>query len=237
MGTPYLFNSNQLLDSLPDKEKNAFLADCEIVEMTFGDILTEPGEKVSYALFPIDCLISLIATLEGGNRLEVSMAGNEGMVGVSLILGSHTSSLQMLVQGAGQALCMSSARFQAHLAKSPVIEQLMKRYLDVLMNQIAQSAACAHFHELQARLARWLLMTHDRTRGNQLHLTHEFLSGMLGVRRAGVTHAAKALQNCGLIDYQRGRITIQDRSGLEAAACLCYAVDCHIYVHMLEQTA
>ncbi|NYS62038.1 Crp/Fnr family transcriptional regulator [Vreelandella salicampi] len=234
--TPFL-PTNRLIESLPEEERKRFLADCEIVEMEFGQMLVEPGEIISHAIFPLDCLVSLIATLESGGRLEVSMVGNEGMMGIPLMLGAQTSSLQALIQGVGPALRMSSACFQDHLAQSPTLERLMKRYLNFLMSQISQSAVCTHYHPLEARMARWLLMTHDRTRGDQLRITHEFLSNMLGVRRAGVTLAAKAIQNRGLISYQRGRIIVQDRAGLEEASCRCYVADRNIYDQMLEQVA
>jgi hypothetical protein len=147
------------------------------------------------------------------------------MLGISLMLGAQASPLQALVQGAGPVLRMSSAGFLDHLQRSPALEGVLKRYLNGLLGQVTQSAACAHFHVVEARLARWLLMTHDRTHGDQLHLTHEFLSSMLGVRRAGVTRAASELQVRGLIDYQRGHITVNDRRGLEQASCRCYADD------------
>lgn len=229
--------SNRLLDSLPEDERLRFLADCETVDLEFGRMVAQPGESMTHALFPLDCLISLIATLESGGRLEVAMAGNEGMVGISLMLGAQKSSLQALAQGAGQVLCIPSSCFQDHLKRSPELEVVMKRYLNVLMSQISRSAVCAHFHGVEARLARWLLMTHDRTRGDEMHITHEFLSGMLGVRRAGVTKAAKALQSRGLIDYQRGRITVLERPGLDEASCNCYIADREIYARMREQVA
>lgn len=227
--------TNRLLDSLPAQEMKDFIADCDTVELEFGKILAEPGEPILYAYFPLDSLVSLIVTLESGARLEVTMTANEGMVGASLMLGAQINSLQALIQGAGMALRIPSARFLAHLERSSALKKAMKRYLNALMNQISQSAACAHFHGLEQRLARWLLMTHDRTPGDQLRLTHEFLSSMLGSRRAGVTVAAKALQGRGLIDYQRGKITVQDRPGLESASCHCYAVDRQIYDRMLEK--
>ncbi|CAM3345643.1 Crp/Fnr family transcriptional regulator [Halomonas lysinitropha] len=229
--------SNRLLDSLPEEDRQHFLADCETVELEFGQRLAEPGDSITHALFPLDCFVSLVATLESGGRLEVSMAGNEGMVGGSLVLGGRVTSLQEVVQGAGTALRMSSTCFQDHLERRPALESLMKRYLNVLMSQISQSAACSHFHDVEARLARRLLMTHDRTHGDPLHITHEFLSGMLGVRRASVTRAAKALQLRGLIDYQRGRVSVHDRPGLEAASCRCYATDREIYAQMIERVA
>lgn len=228
-------STNWLIDSLPEEERTRFLADCETVELPFGQMLAEPGETLSHVLFPIDCRVSLIATLESGGRLEVSMVGSEGMVGIPLMLGAQTSALQMLIQGAGSALRMTSACFQDHLARSPALEKLMKRYLNVLISQISQSAVCTHYHALEARMARWLLMTHDRNRGDQLSITHEFLSNMLGVRRAGVTLGAKALQRRNLITYQRGKITVLDRAGLEKAACHCYNADREIYAQMLEQ--
>lgn len=230
--TTFLPDTNQLIDSLPERDREHFLAGCDTVELESGQILAEPGGRILHVHFPTGCLIALVVSLDSRARMEVSMAGNEGMLGISLILGAQTSPLQAMVQGAGTALRMSSACFLSHLERSPALEQLIKRYLNVLLSQISQSAACAHYHEVEARLARCLLMTHDRTRGNQLHLTHEFLSSMLGVRRAGISEAAKALQRRGLINYQRGNIIVHDRLGLEEAACPCYNTDREIYGQM-----
>ncbi|MBS9404263.1 Crp/Fnr family transcriptional regulator [Halomonas sp. TRM85114] len=232
--TTSLSHTNRLLDSLPEEERERFLADCETVDLEHGQMLAKPGERISHAFFPIDCLVSLVASLKSGGQLEVSMAGNEEMVGISLMLGSERSSLQAVVQGAGPALRVSSACFLDHLEGSLALEELLRRHLYVLVSQLSQSAACAHFHQLEARLARALLTAHDRTRGDQLRLTHTFLSSMLGVRREGVSVAAKALQRRGLIDYYRGRITVHDRLGLEEASCCCYAADCEIYDQMLR---
>ena len=223
--TTFLPYTNRLIDSLPEEERELFLAECDTVNLDFGQILAETGEPIQHVYFPVGCLISLIVSLESKSRLEVSMAGNEGMLGITLMLGAYKSPFQALVQGAGPALRMSSACFLNHLESSSALDGVIKRYLNVLLGQISQSAACARFHLVEARLARWLLMTHDRTRGDQLRLTHEFLSSMLGVRRAGVTQAACALQNRGLIDYQRGNITVHDRAGLERASCRCYSDD------------
>lgn len=229
--------TNRLLDSLPKKDRKRFLNDCETVDLEFGQLLSEPDENISHVHFPIDCLLSQIITLESGARLEISMAGNEGMAGISLMLGAQKSSLQVLVQRGGPALRMPAACFLDHLERSPALEKLMKRYLNVFINQISQSAACSYFHAMTARLARRLLMTHDRTQGDQLHLTHEFLSAMLGVRRAGITLAARALQERGLINYRRGNITVDDRAGLEEASCRCYVDDLDIHSQMFEETA
>ncbi len=226
--TTILPDTNQLLDSLPAEDRERFLADCDTVRLEFGQSLAEPGEQILDVHFPTGCLISLIVSLGSKTRLEVSMAGNEGMLGSSLMLGAKTSPLQALVQRAGPALRMSSACFLSHLARSSALEAAIKRYIHVLLSQISQSAACAHSHVVEARLAKWLLMTHDRTHGDQLQMTHEFLSSLLGVRRAGVTRAASALQSRGLIEYQRGNITVNDRPGLERASCRCYADDLEV---------
>ncbi|HSP57795.1 MAG TPA: Crp/Fnr family transcriptional regulator [Halomonas sp.] len=225
--------TNQLLGQLPADERDAFMAACETVELAFGEVLVEPAERVTHVYFPLDGFISLIAILDDENRLEVAMAGREGMMGISLVLGIDESPLRALVQGAGSALRMEAARFQQLLQNSPVLHQRLKHYLYVVMNQFARSAACNHFHQVEARLARWLLMTQDRAGTDRLQLTHEFLAIMLGVRRAGVTLAAIALQTRGLIRYQRGEITVLDRAGLIEASCGCYTADRALYAKML----
>lgn len=225
--------TNQLLFQLPANERYAFMTACETVELAFGEVLVEPTECVSHVYFPLDGFISLIVKLDDGHRLEVGMAGREGMMGISLVLGIEEAPLSALVQGAGSALRMEAASFQQLLLSSPVLHQWLKRYLYVVMNQFARSAACNHFHQVEARLARWLLMTQDRAGADRLQLTHEFLAMMLGVRRAGVTLAAIALQTRGLIRYQRGEITVLDRPGLIEASCGCYAADCALYTKVL----
>lgn len=221
--------TNHLIDSLPRQDRVSFLTDCEAVDLVFGEVLAEPGGRISHVYFPLNSFISLIANLSDGDRLEVAMIGSEGMYGMPLILGLEESPWHALVQGGGPALRMPAAVFGRHLEQSPALQALLRRYLYVLMHQLSRVAACTHFHQVEARLARWLLMTQDRAHSDQLHLTHEFLAMMLGVRRAGITLAAMALQTRRLIRYHRGDITVLDRAGLIEAACGCYASDRRIY--------
>lgn len=225
--------ANQLLVELPEVERNAFMAACETVELSFGEVLLQPTETFTHVYFPIDSFISLIAVVGTDSRLEVAMAGREGMLGMPLVLSVEETQLIALVQGEGSALRMNAESFQRLLPDSPVLHQRLKRYIYVVMTQLATSAACNHFHRIEERLARWLLMTQDRAGTDQLNLTHEFLAMMLGVRRAGITLAAIALQARGLICYQRGTITVLDRPGLIEASCDCYRDDCALYTKML----
>lgn len=227
--------TNHLLTALPDIERNAVMADCETVELALNEVLLQPDDPVTYVYFPIDCFISLIAVVDTDNHLEVTMAGREGMLGTSLVLGIEDTPLLSLVQGAGSALRINAAHFKRLLEQCPVLNQRMKGYVYVVMSQLAKTAACNHFHEIEARLARWLLMTQDRVASNQLYLTHEFLAMMLGVRRAGVTLAARALQSRGLIDYHRGKINVLNRPGLIEASCECYMEDCALYARVLKK--
>lgn len=226
-------DANHLLANLPVAERDVFMATCETVPLTFGETLFQPTETVTHAYFPIDSFISQIAILNADNRLEVAMAGREGMLGISLILGVEEAPMLALVQGAGSAFRIKAANLRRLLPDSPVLHQRLKRYIYVVMSQLASSVACNHFHRIEERLARWLLMTQDRANSDSLQLTHEFLAMMLGVRRSGITLAAIALQTRGLIRYHRGEITVVDRPGLIEAACGCYAEDCALYNRIL----
>lgn len=225
--------SNRLLAALPNKDQQRFLAGCEQVELAFADVLAEPGESICHVYFPAGSFISLVSKADGHANLEVGLVGDEGMLGIALILGVDVSPLHAVVQGSGPALRMDAALFVRELEQSPELQQLLKRYLYIVMVQLAQTAACTHFHVVEARLARWLLMMQDRAHSNEFHVTHEFLAFMLGVRRVGVTRAATSLHNHKLIDYSRGDITILDRNGLKAASCGCYEVDKTTYARML----
>jgi CRP-like cAMP-binding protein len=214
--------ANSMLAALPHKQYRRLLPGLEPVALIFGEVLYEPGQRIRHVYFPGDSLVSLLTLIEGHLALEVGMVGREGMVGVVLSLGKDVSPVRALVQGAGTAMRMKTARFREELRTSPQLQREVSRYTAALMAQITQTAACNRFHVVEKRLARWLLMTRDRLRSEEFRLTHEFLGHMLGVRRVGVTKAARALQKKKLIVYSRGKIRILEPRGLTAAACSCY---------------
>jgi CRP-like cAMP-binding protein len=209
------------------------MSNCEQIDLAIGEVLGEPGSPLRHAYFPVSSFISLITPLDGNASLEVGMVGNEGMHGITLALGVDSSPLRSLVQGGGTCLRMSAAAFRLEQTRSVALQKQLNRYLYVLTSQLAQSAVCARFHLIEARLARWLLMTSDRAHADFFHITHQFLAWMLGVRRVGVTNAAGELQRKKLISYVRGQVTILNRAGLEAAACSCYQADKAVYERFL----
>ena len=225
---------NRLLAALPRKDREHLLAGCEQVELVFGTILGEPGDIIRHVYFPTDSFISLVAPIDGRSSLEVALVGSEGMYGIPLVLGVDVSSLHVVVQGSGPAWRMGAERFHSELKCSVALQQELNLYMYVLMSQLAQTAACTHFHVVEERLARWLLMTRDRAHSEEFHITHEFLSHMLGVRRVGVTKAAGLLQKKKLISYSRGNVRIHDINGLEAASCKCYRADKETYDRILH---
>jgi CRP-like cAMP-binding protein len=216
--------ANSVLAALPMALYQRLRSGLEPVTLGFGKILYEPGEVIQEVYFPNDCVVSLLTLVKGGLALEVGLVGREGMVGVALALGGGVSQVRALVQGGGTAMRMKAARFRKELRKSLPLQGELQRYAGALMAQISQTAACNRFHPVDARLARWLLMMRDRGRSSHMHLTHKFLSSMLGVRREGVTAAAGKLQAAGLIEYSRGNIRILNHRGLEAASCPCYDI-------------
>jgi len=228
---------NQLIARLPRQDRSALLAVSEPVALTLGAVLWRPGAATRHVYFPEDAFVSLVATMEGKPGLEVGMVGREGMLGAQLVLGVSVTPLLAVVQGAGIAHRIAAGAFRRTLASSPPLRAELHRYLYVLMAQLATSAACTRFHEIGPRLARWLLMSHERAEAARFHLTHAFMAYMLGVRRVGITRAAGDLQRRGLIRYHRGELTVLDRPGLEAAACGCYAADRTGYERVMGRRA
>ncbi len=228
---------NRLIDELPRKQRDRLLAHCTPVHMTFGEVLCDSGSRVTHVYFPLTGFISLVTNVNGQQPIEIGMIGNEGVLGATLALGISITPLQGVVQGSGSALRITSSQFRRQLQETPALQTILDHYLYILIEQLAQTAACNCFHEVRARLARWLLMTHDRSAGDDFHLTHQFLAEMLGVRRSAVTIAAGELQQQQLIRYTRGQINVLSRRGLEKASCECYARTVKAYDRQLPVAA
>jgi CRP-like cAMP-binding protein len=231
--TQAVAGANRLLAALPGEDRRRLLAGCEPVELGLAEVLGHPGDPIRHAYFPGGSFISLVMPIDGGPGLEVGLVGNEGMVGTTLMLGVDSAPFHALVQGAGSALRIAAPSFLLELERSPALRRELNLYLYVSMCQLGQTAGCTHFHRVEARLARWLLMTQDRAHSNTFYVTQAFLAYMLGVRRVGITKAAGALQRRKLISYHRGTITVLDRAGLEGAACGCYRAAEEIYKRIL----
>ena len=227
---------NLLLAAIPVAERRRLLAACEPIEMSFGSVLSKQGARIRHVYFPTGGFISLLAQLDDRPGLEVGLVGAEGAVGISLVLGISAAPVTAIVQGSGTALRIEAARFSAELAGSPVLRDAISRYLYISITQLAAMASCARFHVVEARLARWLLMTRDRAGSDEFYLTQEFMAYMLGVRRVGVTHAARVLRERKLILYSRGGIKIIDGRGLEGASCSCYATAKDTYARFMRTT-
>lgn len=217
-------DTNQLLGALPRADLARLAPMLETVRVDVGEVLCEPSAAIRHIYFPHDSLISLLGVAEGRMTLEVGLVGREGMLGATVALGHEVSQVRAIVQRAGSASRMDSAAFRAEFAHNPSLQRVLYRYTDTLLAQAIQIAVCSRFHVLEARLARSLLITRDRVKADKFHLTHEFLAHALGVRRVGVTKAASALQQQGLIIYSRGNIEILDVQGLAAASCKCYEI-------------
>lgn len=220
---------NHLIALLPRRDRAALMAASEAMPLVPGAVLAEPGDIARHAYFPTAGAIVLVTPYGAERGIEAGLVGSEGMLGTPLVLGVGAVPLQAVVQGAGLARRIGAQRFRRLMASSRALQRTLQGYVHVVMVQLATSAACMRFHRVDPRLARWLLMSHDRAAADSFHLTHEFLGQMLGVRRVGITGAARELQRQGVIRYHRGLITVLDRPGLEARACSCYAADRGVY--------
>jgi CRP-like cAMP-binding protein len=220
---------NALIDSLTKRRRSEFVEVCELVDLTLAKSICKPGEVIRHVYFPRTGYISLITPPGGRESLEVGLIGREGGFGLTVLLDVDHSSTFGVVQGGGTALRIPVSTLRRQVERHPQIRRVFNRFLFVLMAQIAQTASCSRFHRLDARLARWLLMAHDRVQGDVFPLTHTFLGYILGVRRAGVTTVAARLKDDGLITYSRGIIKIADRKGLEALSCRCYGAGNELY--------
>ena len=224
---------NRLLRALPPAELGQLWPRLERVELFVKHSLLLPDVPVESVYFVEAGTVSMITTLADGVRIEVGLVGPEGMVGLPVLLGAETSALEGMVQVDGVALRLSAAAFRSALTALPTLLGLLLRYVDAFHSQVTQSAACNGRHQIEQRLARWILMTHDRVDGDSFQMTQDFMSTMLGVRRPGVTLAIGALQRAGLVQHEKGRVRILDRPALEAVACECYAVTQRRYAWLM----
>ncbi len=216
--------TNRLLAALPDAEWQRWRPQLESVDLPLGKVLYESGMRLGHVYFPTTAIVSLLYVMENGASAEIGVAGFEGLVGVAIFMGGETTPSRAVVQSAGHAWRMPARALKDEFDRSHEVQQLLLRYTQALITQMAQTAVCNRHHSLDQQLCRWLLLSLDRLTGNDLVMTQELIANMLGVRREGVTEAALKLQRQGLIRYARGHISVLDRPGLEQRTCECYAV-------------
>jgi CRP-like cAMP-binding protein len=215
---------NHLLNALPAGDYERIASHLELVPMKLGEVLYESGVQLRYVYFPTTSILSLLYVMEDGSSAEIAIVGNEGILGISLFMGGETTPSRAVVQSAGHAFRLKAALLKNEFGRFGPTMHLLLRYTQALITQMSQTAVCNRHHSVDQQLCRWLLLSLDRLQTNELSMTQELIANMLGVRREGVTEAAGKLQNAGLISYQRGRITVLDRPGLEARSCECYQV-------------
>jgi CRP-like cAMP-binding protein len=215
---------NHLLAALPAEARGRLFPYMKLVDLPLGKVLYESGATVDYVYFPTNAIVSLLYVMESGASAEISVVGNEGLIGIAVFMGGESTPSRAIVQSAGCAFALPSQRLRDEFNGNPDMRMLMLRYTQALITQMAQTAVCNRHHSIDQQLCRWLLLSLDRLSGNNLVMTQELIANMLGVRREGVTEAAGKLQDLGVIRYQRGRITVLDRPGLEELSCECYEV-------------
>jgi CRP-like cAMP-binding protein len=225
--------ANHLIESLPRADRRRLLKICDVVELGLAEILFERDTRTKYVYFPTGSVISLLTPIEDRPVLEVSMVGSEGMLGTQMTLGIGTTVFRARVQIPGSAWRAAAVPFRRELMRSIALQRSVNRYLHVTIVQLAAAARCIRIHDIGERLARWLLMAHDRTHTDTFDVTHAFIASMLGVRRVSITLAAVALQRGGLIEYAHGTLTVLNRQALESVACDCYATDQNTYARFL----
>lgn len=216
--------ANRLLAALPPEEYERLVPQLQHVLFSLGEVVYEFGGRLDHVYFPTTAIVSLLYTMENGSSAEMGLTGNDGIVGIALFMGGGTMPNRAVVQSAGTALRMKAAVLQDEFARGGKFQQLLLRYTQALITQISQTAVCNRLHSVEQQLCRWLLLSHDRLKVDELIMTQELIADMLGVRREGVTVAAGRLQDAGGISYVRGHIKILDRQKLEATVCECYRV-------------
>jgi CRP-like cAMP-binding protein len=221
---PHDPRQNHLLAALPADEYARIRPNLELAPMPLGHVLYEPGVQMRHVYFPTTSIVSLLYVMENGASAEIAVVGNEGVVGVSLFMGGESTTSRAVVQSEGHAYRLKAQLLKHEFFRGGPMQRLLLRYTQALLTQMAQTAVCNRHHSLDQQFCRWLLLSLDRLSSSELIMTQELIANMLGVRREGVTEAAGNVQRAGLISYNRGRITVLDRPGLEARACECYAV-------------
>ena len=224
LAKPHTPTQNSLLAALSAPEQERLFPQLQMVPMALGKVLYESGNRLGHVYFPTDCIVSLLYVMEDGASAEIAVVGNEGLVGVALFMGGETTPSRAVVQSAGFAYRLAGASIKEEFNRGGAMQELMLRYTQALLTQMAQTAVCNRHHSVDQQLCRWLLLSLDRLPSEELTMTQELIANMLGVRREGVTEAAGQLQSAGLIRYSRGRITVLDRARLEERVCECYAV-------------
>ncbi len=226
---------NLILDAIPKSELQQLAPHLKPVELAVGDVLFDEGSEIDRFFFIDDGVVSLLGVMENGTTAEITVVGKEGFVNVGSLLDDDMAIARHVVQTAVRARTISARVLRDLLEKLPKLNSAAYRYIQALIGQISQSVACNTVHVVHRRMARWLLMMHDRTTGDEIHIGQDLIAGMLGVRRATVSVTARSLQDAGLISYSRGRVRIEDRAGLEKASCECYRVINGLYRRLLPE--